>query len=78
VDALPYAQKFGDYMLTIVRAFPLPIQIPSIPSVTGKPAYLGIAVKVGPEQGSFDFWIPCSAVAEVRKLVEPMIRGAGN
>jgi hypothetical protein len=78
VDALPYAQKFGDYMLTIVRAFPLPIQIPSIPSVTGKPAYLGMAVTVGPEQGSFDFWIPCSAVAEVRKLVEPMIRGAGN
>ncbi len=78
LDALPYTRWFGEYMITILKVMPFPFQIPSVPSVTGNAAYLGMAVTVGPEQASFDLWIPGSAVAEVRKLVEPMIRGAGN
>jgi hypothetical protein len=39
------------------------------PSLKGKPSYLGMAITLQPELGSFDLWIPGSAVSEMRKVM---------
>lgn len=72
LDALPYCQAMGNYLLTMMKAMPLPLAIPiaTLPAVKGDPAYLGMAVTLESGYGGMDFWLPASAVKEVRKLVE--------
>jgi hypothetical protein len=72
LDALPYCQAMGNYVLSTLKALPLPINIPvqALPAVKGNPAYLGMAVTLESGYGGLDFWLPASAVVEVRKLVE--------
>jgi hypothetical protein len=75
VDALPYFQAMGNYMLSILKATPLPIPIPvqSLPEVKGDPAYLGFAITLESGRGGMDFWLPATAVKEVRKLVDAVL-----
>jgi hypothetical protein len=72
IDALPYCQTMGNYMLSMLKMVPLPIAIPfqSLPAVKGDPAYLGMAIALESGYGGMDFWLPASAVIEVRKLVD--------
>ncbi len=75
VDALPYFQAMGNYVLSVLKATPLPIAIPvqSLPAVKGEPAYLGFAVTLESGRGGMDFWLPATAVKEVRKLVDAVL-----
>ncbi|HEV2948781.1 MAG TPA: hypothetical protein VGX70_15510 [Gemmataceae bacterium] len=75
VDALPYFQAMGNYFLSVMKSVPLPIAIPvqSLPAVKGEPAYLGFAVTLESGTGGMDFWLPASAVKEVRKLVDAVL-----
>src|SRR5262245_16987384 len=50
-----------------------PAQLPDLKSPDGKPAYLGIALVLKAPHGSFDVFIPASAVGQVRKLIEPLL-----
>jgi hypothetical protein len=50
-----------------------PAQLPDPKSPDGKPAYVGIALLLKAPHGSFDVFIPASAVGQVRKLVEPLL-----
>ncbi len=43
----------------------------------GTPSYLGVAITLRPEVGSFDLWLPGSSVAEIRKAFESF-RGGGQ
>jgi len=75
VDALPYFQAMGNYFLSVMKSIPLPIAIPvqSLPAVKGEPAYLGFAVTLESGRGGMDFWLPATAVKEVRKLVDAVL-----
>jgi hypothetical protein len=72
IDALPYCQAMGNYFLTTMKSLPIPLPfpLPTLPSVKGEPAYLGVAVTLESGYGGMDFWLSASAVSEVRKLVE--------
>ena len=75
VDALPYFRTAGNYLLSILKATPLQIPIPvqSLPEVKGDAAYLGLAITLESGRGSMDFWLPATAVKEVRKLVDAVL-----
>jgi hypothetical protein len=77
VDSLPYAQKMGEYLSALLKAMPtVPFPVPKLPAeVKGNPAYLGMAVTLESGSGGLDFWLPATAVAEVRKLVEAAMKG---
>jgi hypothetical protein len=52
---------------------PLPIAAPD----KSKATYIGIAVTVKPERGSFDLWIPGEAAQAIYKMIEPVIKQLG-
>jgi hypothetical protein len=74
IDVLPYIQMMGDYLASTFKAMPLPvpINIPTLPKIKGEPAYLGLAISLESGQAALDFWLPASAIGEVRKLIEAM------
>jgi hypothetical protein len=80
VDAGRFAFAMGDYMLASVKAvggaIPLPFNLPeSMKPVKTTPAFLGIAVVLQPEYGSFDFYLPVTAVHEIRRVIMPLFMG---
>jgi hypothetical protein len=38
---------------------------------------MAASIRLEPESAGFEFWLPAKAVAEIRKMVEPLI-GGGN
>jgi hypothetical protein len=68
VDALPYVQKTGDYLSSIMKAMPLPFPIPNLPAMKGDTAYLGTAITLESGYGGMDFWVPATAVKQIGKL----------
>jgi hypothetical protein len=40
---------------------------------TGKPAYIGIALVLKPGHGSFELFVPATAVGQIQKLVQPLL-----
>lgn len=50
-----------------------PAAAPDAKAPGGKPAYIGIALVLRPGHGGFDVFVPATAVAPVRKLVEPLL-----
>jgi hypothetical protein len=80
VDAGRFAFAMGDYMLASVKAvggaIPLPFNLPeSMKPVKTTPAFLGIAVVLQPEYGSFDFYLPVTAIHEIRRVIMPLFMG---
>jgi hypothetical protein len=80
VDAGRFAYVMGDYMLASIKAvggaIPLPFNLPeSMKPVKTTPAFLGIAVVLQPEYGSFDFYLPVTAVHEIRRVIMPLFMG---
>jgi hypothetical protein len=54
----------------------LPFNLPeSVKPVETKPAFFGAAIVMQPEYGSFDFFLPVTAVQEVRKVLMPLFMG---
>jgi hypothetical protein len=50
-----------------------PGQLPNLKSPDGKAAFVGIALVLKAPHGSFDMFVPASAVGQVRKLFEPLL-----
>ncbi len=49
----------------------LPGNLPDLKAPTGKPAYIGVALVLKPEHGSFDLFVPVKAVAAIRDYLGP-------
>jgi hypothetical protein len=47
-------------------------QIPELRKPAGKPAYVGIAVALKPEYGTFEMFIPTTAAQQIRKVLSPL------
>jgi hypothetical protein len=69
-----YAQTITEMMGPMFKAAGLPIDIPNFKATKGK-SYVGIALTLQPEHGSFDLWIPTSFIKEIGKMV-PLPKGA--
>jgi hypothetical protein len=67
---------YGKLMVEAFQAL-MPLPIPLGAPGKGKPSYLGAALTVKPERGSFDLWIPGSTAQEIYKMVEPVIKMFG-
>jgi hypothetical protein len=74
MDMPQYIEVMSEFMGPILKGQGLPINIPALKAQKGK-SYFGMALTLQPETGSVDLWIPVSAVAEIRKMIEPIIRG---
>jgi hypothetical protein len=76
-DAGKYAGTMIDYMLSMLKAMPgLPIALPNeLKPVKTDVSYIGVAIAVKSEHGSFDLFLPVGAVAEIRKVVMPLFQG---
>lgn len=76
MDVGPFVQLMADAMLPMLKQLPLPINLPeSIKPVKTDPSYLGIALTLQPERGSFDFYLPAAAVKEARKVIDQIRQG---
>ena len=54
----------------------LPAQLPDVKAPDGKPAYIGAAVVLTAGHGSLELFVPATAVAQIRKLIEPLLDNA--
>ena len=43
--------------------------IPDLKAPKGKPAYFGVALTLKPQYGTFDLFVPTTAVQQVRKML---------
>jgi hypothetical protein len=75
LDAPVFAQQMAVYMQAALKAAGKSIDLSEIKPSKQK-SYMGVAVTVQPERGSFDLWLPVTAVAEIRKMFEPVLKGA--
>jgi hypothetical protein len=76
VDAPQYTQVMAEFVGPLLKAQGLPITIPPLKAPVGK-SYFSMAVVLRPETAGFEFWLPVTAVAEIRKMIEPIIHGSG-
>jgi hypothetical protein len=76
VDVPQYVAAMSKYMGPLLKGQGLPVEIPPLTATKGK-TYAGMALTLRPEQGSVDIWVPGTTVSEVRKMVEPVLKGAG-
>ncbi|MCE9531416.1 MAG: hypothetical protein K8T89_09895, partial [Planctomycetes bacterium] len=49
--------------------------IPELKAPKGKAAYFGVAIVLQAEQTSLDFFVPVTAIQQVRKMLAPLIEG---
>jgi hypothetical protein len=83
VDLPRYATVMAEYVQAIIPGeVPFPAEI-FTPAVKGKPAFMGMSITLQPERGSFDFYLPATAVNELYKMFGESIKkviggGAGN
>jgi hypothetical protein len=76
MDVPLYVQVVSEFIGPMLKGQGLPINIPPLKAPKGK-SYSGMAMTLRPQLGSVDFWIPATTVSEVRKMVEPVLKGAG-
>ncbi len=65
-------------MQPILKGQGLPIQIPVLKADKTKATYVGLAISLQPELGSMELWVPGTTVAEVAKMVEPLLKAFGQ
>ena len=65
-------EMFKEMLQAFPGAFPGGA-VPELKKPTGKPAYLGIALTLKPEYGSFELFVPTTAAQQIRKLLAPLI-----
>jgi hypothetical protein len=76
MDVPQYVQVFSEFMGPILKGQGLPVNIPPLKAAKGK-SYSGMAMTLRPQLGSVVFWIPVTTVSDVRKMIEPVLKGAG-
>lgn len=76
-DAAKFTLSMGDYVLSIMRNVPgLPINLPpNMKEVKTANSFLGMSVVMQPENGSAQFFLPVTAVQEMRKVLMPLFMG---
>jgi hypothetical protein len=78
VDLPLYTQAIVEGIKPLLQAGGLPIAIPA-PAGKAKTTYLGLDIVLQPERGSFDVWVPGSAVNEVYKMyLQNLLKGFGG
>ncbi len=79
-DAGKLTYVMGDYMLSLFKAMPgLPFNLPEgMKPVKTDTSYLGGAVTLRPEHGSFDFFLPVTGVQAMRKVIQPLFLGGAT
>ena len=73
VDGPYYIEKMAEFMGPVLKAQGMPVNIPPMKATKGK-SFFGMAVTLQPERGSYDLWLPASAVIEIRKML-PQLGG---
>ena len=77
VDVPLYAQAIVEGIRPLLQSGGLPVNIPA-PAGKASTAYLGLDVVLQPQRGSFDLWLPGTAVNEIYKMYfQNLIKGAG-
>lgn len=66
------AGRAGHSLMGLVRDASAP-GVPAAKAPDGKPAYIGAAVVLTAGHGSFELFVPAAAVAQIRKLIEPLL-----
>lgn len=76
-DSGRMVMTMGEYMLSLFKAVPgLPFNLPeNMKPVKTEPAFIGGSIVMKPEFGSFEFFIPVTAVHEIRKVLMPLFFG---
>lgn len=76
-DGAKFTMSMGDYLLSMIRNMPgLPINLPpNMKHVDTETSYLGMAVVMQPEHGSFEFFLPVKSIQEIRKVLMPLFMG---
>jgi hypothetical protein len=76
-DAGKMVMTMGEYALSLFKAVPgLPFNLPdSMKPVKTEPAFIGASVVLKPEFGGFEFFVPVTAVHEIRKVLMPLFMG---
>jgi hypothetical protein len=69
-----YVQAISQVVSPMLAASGLPFNIPVIKADQAKPTYVGATVQLQPERGSLEVWLPATAVIEVRKMIEPVLK----
>jgi hypothetical protein len=79
-DAGKFSQVMLNYMLALFKAMPgLPFKLPDeVKPVKTETSFIGAAVTLKPEYGSFDLFLPVTAVQEIRKVVQPLFQGGAE
>lgn len=80
MDAGPYAYAMADLACTVANAIPgIPINLPKeIKPTKMAPTFIGMAVTLQPERGSFDFYLPVAAIQTIEKVVKQVMQGDGQ
>jgi hypothetical protein len=76
MDLPQYARALGQIFLAMMRGQAGAEADEQPAAIKSKASYLGMAITLRPEVGSFDLWLPGSVVGEVRKVFEGF-RGGG-
>lgn len=76
-DGAKFTLSMGNYLLSVMRSLPgLPFNLPpSMKEVKTANSFLGVAVVMQPENGSFEFFLPVTSVQEIRKVLMPLFMG---
>lgn len=76
-DSARFIQAMLDMVKEMFEMMPIPGlpggALPMLKAPKGKPAYFGIAIVLKDEYASFDFFVPVTAVQQVRKMFAPLI-----
>jgi hypothetical protein len=78
VDMVKFLAVYVDVLKPLLAQIPLPVPIPpNYPAMPakGKAGYIGVAVALQPERGTFDFFISTTAVNQVYKSFIAPFRG---
>ena len=78
LDAVRTTSEMYQFMREMLQGFAgvipgLPAEFPELPKPEGKPAYVGFAIVLRPEHGSFELFIPGTTAQQMRKLLAPLL-----
>jgi hypothetical protein len=77
VDLPRYAAITTEFIGPMFKALGAPFEIPTLKVEAGK-TYVGFAVSLRPQHGSFDLWVPATTISEVHKMVQQFMPGAAQ
>jgi hypothetical protein len=74
IDGPLYVQKLAEFIGPVAQG---KLNVPPLQAARGK-AYFGTSITLAPERGSLDFWLPATAVVEIRKTLQPVLENYGT